>query len=181
MQKREPANSIQIKHCVGIFKFTLLAIALLVSIYLIIIRLNDATLNVSEVQFSTITGQQIALKSLQGKPVIVTFWATTCPECLKEIPLLIDLYQQFHSKGLEIIAVAMSYDPPNHVIAMANELQLPYAIALDLNAEIAYTFGDIQLTPSTFLIRPDDSIETHYLGAFNISELTSRIETLIKG
>ncbi|MEI8207961.1 MAG: TlpA family protein disulfide reductase [Methylococcales bacterium] len=181
MQKREHANSIQIKHRVGAFKLTVLVTALLVSIYLIIISLNSSTLNVSEVHFSTITGQQIALNSLQGKPVIVTFWATDCPECLKEIPLFVDLYQQFHSKGLEIIAVAMSYDPPNHVITLVNELHLPYAIALDLNSELAHAFGDVQLTPSTFLIRPDGSIETHYLGAFNISDLTTRIETLIKG
>jgi len=59
-------------------------------------------------------------------------------------------------QGLEIIAVAMYYDPPNHVITLAEDLQLPYHVALDLKAEHAHTFGDVQLIPSTFLISLTD-------------------------
>ena len=178
MQKQEHTPAIKIKQRFNAFKFALLAAILLIPAYLII---KQATPKAPAVSFSTITGQQIALKKLQGKPVIVAFWATDCPECLKEIPLFIDLYRQFHKQGLEIIAVAMPYDPPNHVITLANDLHLPYSIALDLSSEITHAFGDVELTPSTYLIRPDGSIETHYLGAFNLTELTTRIETLLKG
>ncbi|MCK5121992.1 MAG: TlpA family protein disulfide reductase, partial [Methylococcales bacterium] len=91
--------------------------------------------------FTSITGKKIELAQLQGKPVIITFWATDCPGCIKEIPHLIELYQQFHPKGLEIIAVAMYYDPPSHVVAMTKAKQLPYHVALDLKAEHANAFG----------------------------------------
>lgn len=178
MQKQEHSFVNQNKNCLKTFRLALLAFILLIPTYLII---KQSTNKAPDVIFSTITGQQVALKDLQGKPVIVTFWATDCPECVKEIPLFINLYYQFHSKGLEVIAVAMPYDPPNHVITLTNELHIPYAIALDLSSELTHAFGDVELTPSTFLIRPDGSIETRYLGAFNIAELTTRIETLIKG
>jgi len=65
-----------------------------------------------EVTFTTITGKQVALREWRGKPAIVTFWATDCPTCMLEIPHLIDLYRQFHPQGLEMVAVAMAYDPP---------------------------------------------------------------------
>ena len=63
-----------------------------------------------DLTLTTLDGQSIALAHLQGKPVIVTFWATDCESCLKEIPVFLDLYSRYHSQGLEIIGVSMYYD-----------------------------------------------------------------------
>jgi peroxiredoxin len=134
-----------------------------------------------DVTFTTITGKNIALKALRGKPVIVTFWATDCPSCIKEVPHLLDLYARYHPQGLEIIAVAMYYDPPNHVVTMTGDLRLPYPVALDLKADIAHAFGDVQLTPSTFLISPGGRIALKTTGAFDAADMKTRIETFIKG
>jgi peroxiredoxin len=141
-------------------------------------RLHSLT---PEVAFATITGKKIALHDLRGKPVIVTFWASDCPSCLKEIPDLIGLYTQYHPQGLEIIAVAMYYDQPNHVIRLTKNLRLPYNVALDLNAELARAFGDVQFTPSTFLIGPDGSIALHKVGAFDPTDMKTRIKNFVKG
>ncbi len=137
--------------------------------------------NAPDVIFSTITGKKIALHDLRGKPVIVTFWATDCASCLKEIPHLIELYQQYHAKGLEIIAVAMAYDPPNHVIDMTHAQQLPYDVALDLQAENAHAFGDVSLTPTTFLIAPDGSIALQKTGLFDLTEMNIQLSNYTKG
>ncbi|MGR8934345.1 MAG: peroxiredoxin family protein [Gammaproteobacteria bacterium] len=134
-----------------------------------------------DVTFTTVTGKPIALKSLQGKPVLVTFWATDCPGCIEEIPHLIELYNVYHPKGLELIAVAMSYDVPSHVAAMRESKQLPYDIALDLKAEHAHAFGDVRLTPTTFLIGPDGRIQLQKIGAFDLDDMRIRIETLLQG
>jgi peroxiredoxin len=126
--------------------------------------------------FTTITGQKLALQDLRGKPVLVTFWATSCSSCMAEIPHLIDLYQRFHPQGLELIAVAMAYDPPNQVVAMAKSKNLPYPIALDINSEHAHAFGDIWGTPTTYLIGTDGTISWHTVGMFDPDSLASRIE-----
>ena len=131
--------------------------------------------------FSTLTGKKIALHDLRGKPVLVTFWATDCPGCVEEMPHLIDLYRQYHDQGLEIIAVAMYYDPPSHVVSMAKEQALPYDVALDIQAEHAQAFGDVRLTPTTFLITPDGSIALQKIGVFDLTDMKTRIETLLKG
>jgi thiol-disulfide isomerase/thioredoxin len=131
--------------------------------------------------FSTITGQKITLSELRGKPVIVTFWATDCASCIKEIPHLIELYQRYHAKGLEIIAVAMAYDPPNHVIDMSKAQNLPYYVALDMQSDNAHAFGDVSLTPTTFLIAPDGSIALQKTGLFELTEMNTQLSLFTQG
>jgi peroxiredoxin len=93
--------------------------------------------------FTTITGKKITLQQLRGKPVLVTFWATDCPSCIKEIPYLINFYRQYHDLELEIIAIAMNYDPPSRVVAMTQAKQIPYDVVLDLKSEHAQAFGPV--------------------------------------
>ena len=133
------------------------------------------------VTFTTITGKQIALQKFRGKPVIVTFWATDCPGCIKEIPLLIELYRQYHEQGLEIIAVAMFYDPPSHVVGMAKAKNLPYDVALDLSADHARVFGNVNLTPTTFLIDPEGMIAERTIGVIDMNRMKTLIEDFLKG
>jgi peroxiredoxin len=162
-------------------QFILLAFLLLVLVFISTDLINHVLTKAPDVTFTTITGKKIALKDLRGKPVIVTFWATDCPGCIKEIRDLIELYTHYHKQGLEIIAVAMYYDPPNHVVTMAEDQRLPYDVALDLKAEHAQAFGDVQLIPSTFLIGPDGLIDLKKTGSFDPAEMKNRIETLTKG
>lgn len=131
--------------------------------------------------FTTITGDNIALPDLRGKAVLVTFWATTCGSCMAEIPHLIELYNRFHPRGFELIAVAMAYDPPNRVVAMAKDKNLPYTIALDITGEHANAFGGIWATPTTYLINPEGKISWHTVGMFEPGELAERIEQQLKG
>ncbi|NOT12650.1 MAG: TlpA family protein disulfide reductase [Methylococcaceae bacterium] len=131
--------------------------------------------------FTTITGKRISLSQLRGKPVLVTFWATDCPSCLEEIPHLIDIYQHFHPLGLEIIAVAMIYDPPSRVVAMTQAMQIPYDVVLDLKSDHALAFGQVQLTPSTFLISPDGSIAMKTVGLIKPEAISTQLNSLLKG
>jgi len=158
-------------------------LAFIVVLLIITIVLNSyhsGNTSTPETTFSTITGQKIVLTDLRGKPVIVTFWATNCASCIKEIPQLIELYQRYQSKGLEIIAVAMSYDPPNHVLETSKALQLPYPVALDMQSENAHAFGDVSLTPTTFLIAPDGTIALQKTGLLDINEVKTQLSTFIK-
>ena len=153
----------------------------LLLLLLIFLGCNKTIATAPDVTFTTLTGEKIALNGLRGKPVIVTFWATDCPSCIEEIPDLIALYQQYHALGLEMIAVAMYYDPPNHVVDMTHAKQLPYNVALDLKSEHAKAFGGIMFTPYTFLIAPDGSVVKAEIGHFDLAKMKTTIESLLKG
>jgi len=132
-----------------------------------------------DVTFTSITGKKIVLKNLQGKIVIINFWATDCKSCLKEVPHLIEIYNNYHSQGLEIISVSMYYDLPNHVVAMRKNKKIPYDLALDLRAAHAKAFGNVQLTPTTFLINPQGQIILKKTGLFDIVVMEQHIQALI--
>lgn len=132
-----------------------------------------------QLTLTTLDGQSIALEGLQGKPVLVTFWATDCENCLKEIPVLLDLYSRYHAQGLEIIGVSMSYDPPNHVVEFNKQHSLPYPIVLDIDGTIAKAFENTRLTPTTFLLTPSGEIGWEKTGLFELTQIQPKIEAFL--
>jgi peroxiredoxin len=124
---------------------------------------------------TTLDGRQLQLADLRGRPVLVTFWATSCPGCVKEMPHLVDLYKELAPRGFEIVALAMEYDPPDQVREMVQRRQLPYAVAVDSGGEAAKAFGDVRLTPTHFLIDPQGRIVQQRLGDLDMAQLRTRI------
>ncbi len=134
---------------------------------------------VPSVSVATLDGGRIALDQFRGRPLLVTFWATTCPGCIKEIPHLIELHEEFGPRGLGIIAVAMEYDPPDQVRELIRRKGVPYQVALDDRGEAARGFGDVRLTPTSFLIDPKGRIVQHKLGELEMDRLRGRIVAML--
>jgi peroxiredoxin len=129
-----------------------------------------------EVRFQTLSGESIATSDLRGKVVLVEFWATSCVTCVQEMPKTIQTYNRFKDRGFETIAVAMDYDPPNHVLNYAQKNALPFKVALDVKGEVARSFGNIRLTPTTFLIDRKGRIVKQYLGAPDTQQLHALLD-----
>lgn len=132
-----------------------------------------------DISVNTIDGRSLSLHDYADKPLLITFWATTCSSCVHEIPNLIKLYQELHPQGLEIIAVAMFYDPPSQVIELAKRHNIPYPIALDIQGKVAQSFGGVQITPTNFLVSPNQDIIIHKIGAIDINILRHKIQQLL--
>jgi len=103
------------------------------------------------VTFTTIEGKKISMADLKGKVVLVNFWATDCPGCIKEMPNLIKIYNDYKTKGFEIISVAMPYDPPAQVLNYTRQKALPFPVMHDGLSEITQAFGGVNLTPTAFI------------------------------
>lgn len=129
-----------------------------------------------EVKFITITGEVIPMSELRGKVVLVEFWSTDCATCVKEMPQLVRTYQKYRAAGFEAIAVAMKYDPPNYVVSYTKQNALPFAVSLDPMGELAKAFGDVKLTPTTFLIDKQGRIVKRMLGERDFARLHALIE-----
>ncbi|MFA9275243.1 MAG: TlpA family protein disulfide reductase [Candidatus Aquirickettsiella gammari] len=124
-----------------------------------------------KLDFTNIQGKTISQQTLQGKVYMINFWATSCATCIKEMPQMIASYEKFRAQGLEFIAVAMSYDPPNYVLNFTETRQLPFHVVLDLGGKIAQAFGDVRLTPTTFVIDKQGNIIKRYVGEPSFDEL----------
>lgn len=129
-----------------------------------------------EVTFTSLTGEKVSMQSLRGKVVMVNFWATSCATCVKEMPDMVETYNKYKDKGLDFVAVAMSYDPPNYVLNYTETRKLPFKVALDAQGDLAKSFGDVKLTPTTFVIDKNGNVIKRYLGEPDFAALHQLLE-----
>jgi peroxiredoxin len=153
----------------------LIAVAVLAIVGALVYALMDKP-SAPAVTFTTLEGNALELDDLRGQVVLVNFWATSCPGCIKEMPGLIETYRQYKDRGFEVVAVAMSYDPPNYVANFVRTRQLPFPVALDVNGDHARAFGNVQLTPASFIIGKDGSILEQKQGELDFVKLKALLD-----
>lgn len=129
--------------------------------------------------YTLLDGSQHRTDALKGKVVLVNFWATSCVSCVKEMPQLAATHVKFKPRGFETLAVAMRYDPPAVVASFAQARQLPFGVVIDNTGDMARAFGDVRITPTTFLIDKRGAIASRYEGEPDFAELHSRVEALL--
>lgn len=115
----------------------------------------------------------------QGKVTLVNFWATSCVTCVKEMPDLVTTHNKFKARGFDTLAVAMAYDTPAYVQRFTEQRQLPFAVTIDSQGELARQFGDVQLTPTTVLINKRGEIVKRYVGEPDFAALHALLEKLL--
>jgi len=134
---------------------------------------------VPDISVVSLDGRQLQLRAYQGNPLLITFWSTTCTSCVREIPHLLELYRELAPRGLEIIAIAMAHDRPDRVLAMHGAREISYPVALDLHAEAARAFGNVSLTPTSFLVSPGGRIAMRHTGSMDMARLREEILAMI--
>jgi len=128
-----------------------------------------------ELTMTSITGEQIELNALRGKPVLISFWASSCGVCLAEIEDLVALHQQHHAQGYTTLAIALSYDKLDRVKALAAHRHLPYPVIYDAKGEYAKAFNGVSMTPTHFLISPEGKIVWKQVGMIDKAEVKALI------
>ena len=116
---------------------------------------------------------------LRGQVTLVNFWASSCTSCVSEMPALADTHQRYKARGYNTLAIAMSYDTPSYVVNFAQTRQLPFEVAIDSTGATAKAWGDIRLTPTSFLLNKKGEIVKRYVGSPNFAELNRLIEGLL--
>ncbi len=124
----------------------------------------------------SLQGARVALDALQGKVVLVNFWATDCVVCLREMPAMIEIYRKYQALGFEAVFIAMPYDRPDRVLHYARAAALPFAVALDIQGDAARAFGGIAATPTTFVVDKRGRIVSRILGEPDFGRLQALIE-----
>ena len=74
----------------------------------------------------------------------------------------------------------MSYDKPSHVLSMRKARNIPYPVALDIHGAAAQAFGNVRLTPTSFLISPDGRIVSQKIGEMDMPRLRNNILAMLQ-
>ena len=109
----------------------------------------------------------------------MNFWATSCTTCVAEMPEIAATYGKFKAQGYETLAVAMQYDKPEYVSRFAAQRALPFLVAYDHDGQAAKAWGDVYLTPTTFLLDKQGRIVKRYVGQPDFAALHAQIEKLL--
>jgi peroxiredoxin len=129
--------------------------------------------------FVLLDGSKRTTEDLKGRVTLVNFWATSCVTCVGEMPKIIATYDKYKARGYDTLAVAMSYDPPSYVVNFAQTRKLPFQVAIDNTGAVAKAWGDVQLTPTTYIVNKRGEIVKRYVGEPDFAELHRLIEKLL--
>ncbi len=129
--------------------------------------------------FVLLDGSSQTTAQLKGKVTLVNFWATSCTSCVAEMPQLIATHNKYRAQGFDTVAVAMKYDPPSYVVNFAQTRALPFKVAIDNTGAVAQAWGDVQLTPTTFVVNKRGEIVKRYVGQPDFAQLHALIERLL--
>jgi len=121
----------------------------------------------------TLDGEAVTLSDLRGKAVVINLWASWCPPCRAEMPALQAAYEADRDRGLEIVAVNMTYqDSEQDARRFVEDFGLAFTIPLDREGTVARQYF-LRALPSTFFVGPEGVIEKVVIGG-PMSEATIR-------
>lgn len=95
-----------------------------------------------EAQVLTPDGQPLSLASLRGKPLLVNFWATWCPPCVEELPMIDAFWRQNASNGMQVIALAVDRMESVKVFLGKHPLSMPVGVLGAGGASLSKTLGN---------------------------------------
>jgi thiol-disulfide isomerase/thioredoxin len=112
-----------------------------------------------------IDGTRFTSKAIEGKVVLVDFWATWCGPCIAEIPQWNELYTRYQSKGLVVVGMTIRSGWTSDIKPDAVKLKMAYPVVVG-NDNVEKGFGGIWGFPTTFLLNRKGQIYKKYTGTY---------------
>lgn len=141
---------------------------------------------VEDFQLVNLDGERVALSDLAGKGMVLNFWATWCPPCRREMPLLESAWNEYRSRNVVIIGIDVG-EPPDTVRRYVDSIGVTYPIWVDAprgaagfndTNELLTRFGGVGL-PTTVFIGADGAIKKTHIGELNRALLQEWLPRLI--
>lgn len=118
-------------------------------------------------ELETLQGDKVKLSELQGKKVMLNFWATWCPPCKAEMP---DMQKFYVEAGNDIQILAVNIDPEYDVAGFAKEMGIDFPILLDKEDKVMNSYRILTI-PTTFFIDEKGIIQNKFMGAMSFEKM----------
>lgn len=125
-----------------------------------------------QMTFATPDGQQLGMAALRGKPLLLNFWATWCPPCIDELPLISSFYQQNLAKGWQVLGLAVDQLDPVKSFLAATPVAFPVAMAGMPGIELSRSLGNLSGgLPFTVVLGSDGLLAHRKIGRVTPDDL----------
>ncbi len=105
--------------------------------------LSDAERSFWQQQFAKLDGAMLATTSFKGKPLVLNFWATWCPPCVEELPLLNAFFSENSTKGWQVLGLAVDQAAPVRRFLTQSPLAFQVALAGFPGIELSKSLGNL--------------------------------------
>ena len=122
-------------------------------------------------------GQVVTSDALRGKVVLVNFWATWCPYCRKEKPVIEAFWKDYQDKNFEVLSISID-DSPEKIAAWMQDKGYAFTAA-PTNASVVAAFGSVASVPTSFIIDADGHIRHKIAGQVHYARLEKLIVPLL--
>jgi cytochrome c biogenesis protein CcmG/thiol:disulfide interchange protein DsbE len=130
-----------------------------------------------EIDLATLDGEPVQLSGLRGRPVLINFWATWCPPCREEFPLMVEAYAAHAGEGLEILGV-LHDDLPDGARRFAADMGAAWPILEDPQ-DVAHGDYIVPGLPTSYFIDADGVVRAFSLGGFSKEGLAEQLATIL--
>ena len=130
-----------------------------------------------EFSFETFDGDELSLSGLRGKVVMVDFWASWCPPCRREAPVLAAVYREYDPEAVEFVGVDI-WDDEKDARAYLERYGVTYPNGLDVGGVIAIDFG-VTGIPEKYLIDRDGQVQRKFVGPVDAATLRGLLDELL--
>jgi peroxiredoxin len=110
-----------------------------------------------------LNGNTVSLSDFKGKVIILDFWATWCPPCVKEVPHFVELYEQYKDREFVIVGISVDREGVGVVKSFVQKYKVNYPILMT-DGRVEKAYGDITSIPTTFVIDSEGNIRRSYIG-----------------
>lgn len=122
--------------------------------------------------FTTPAGAPLAMSAFRGKPLLLNFWATWCPPCVEELPLLDAFGQQQAARGWQVVGLAIDQPSSVRQFLARTPVRFPIGLAGLEGTELGKALGNLSGgLPFTVVFGPDGSIRQRRMGKVSRSDL----------
>ncbi len=130
------------------------------------------------VAFQMLDGRSVTLDQLQGRVVLVNFWASWCPPCRAEMPGIESVYEAKRAAGFTVVGVSVDDKAPPQVAAFLHDHDLAYPVALGTRETVA-AFGGVADLPTSYLIDRQGRVRYTVHGMFAAPALRAAVDRLL--
>ncbi|NOU23855.1 MAG: TlpA family protein disulfide reductase [Methyloglobulus sp.] len=133
-----------------------------------------------EFSLPDLSGKQHSIKEWQGKVLVINFWATWCPPCLKEMPEFEAMQNEFSNRGLQFIGIALDDADPVKEFIASNKITYPILLGEDQGTKLAHDLGNIVNTvPFTVIVDKKGLVVKSHMGELSREQLLEIVTPLL--